>query len=86
MKVITKVNLNNDTYTLDEIVNIINEEQKSFYLEKDSTVPIYSSMNEYLIYIMYYISITLVFILILTIISFMYDIIERNSCIAYYCL
>ncbi|ABR46343.1 conserved hypothetical protein [Alkaliphilus metalliredigens QYMF] len=74
-----KVHLNNDKYTLEEIINTINQEQESLYVEKGSSIPIYVDINEYDIYFMYYIGITLLFILILGIISFIYDIIGRNK-------
>lgn len=73
---IYNVHLNNDNYTLDEIIKSINEEQESFYVEKDSTAETYADMN---IYYMYCIAILLLFILILGIISFLYDIIGESK-------
>ena len=73
-----KVHLNNDKYTLDEIINIINKEQERFSIEEDS-IDSLMDINEYSIYTMYYIVILLFFILSLGILLFIYDIIGKSK-------
>ncbi|AFS77142.1 hypothetical protein Curi_c00610 [Gottschalkia acidurici 9a] len=73
-----KLHLNNDRYTLNEVISTINSEQKSFSV-KESSVNSFVDMNEYSIYSMYYIIILLFFILFLGILLFLYEVIGRSK-------
>lgn len=72
------LHLNNDNYTVNEIIDIINDEQGAFSVQKDSKAEVYADVN---IYYMYGIFIVLFFILFLAMILFMYNIIAKNKSI-----
>lgn len=73
-----KLHLNNNRYTLNEIISTINSEQESIYVKESSINPIVD-INEYSIYSMYYIIILLLFILFLGILLFLYEVIGRSK-------
>lgn len=73
-----KLHLNNDRYTLNEIISTINSEQEGISVKESSSNP-FVDINEHSIYSLYYIIILLLFILFLGILLFLYEVIGRSK-------